>query len=160
MHVPVVSIIFYLQMLFVRLAPNYLHIENINFFQTIEKPIFSIDIHPDGKRFATGGQGNDSGRVVIWSLEAVIDDAYERNRKLPRILCQLDNHIACVNAVRWSNNGSMLASGGDDKLIMLWTRTKGPSSVFGSGGVTKTTENWRTAGTLRGHAGKLCAIDL
>jgi len=22
------------------------------------KPIFSIDIHPDGSRFATGGQGN------------------------------------------------------------------------------------------------------
>jgi len=24
----------------------------------IDKPIFSIDVHPDGTRFATAGQGN------------------------------------------------------------------------------------------------------
>lgn len=24
-----------------------------------DKPIFSIDIHPDGSRFATGGQGKE-----------------------------------------------------------------------------------------------------
>jgi len=29
---------------------------------------------------------------------------------------------ACVNCVRWSNNGVYLASGGDDKLIMVWKR--------------------------------------
>ena len=27
---------------------------------------------------------------------------------------------ACVNCVRWSNNGKYLASAGDDKLIMIW----------------------------------------
>ena len=29
---------------------------------------------------------------------------------------------ACVNCVRWSNGGMYLASGGDDKLIMVWKR--------------------------------------
>ncbi|KAB0406858.1 hypothetical protein E2I00_006181, partial [Balaenoptera physalus] len=29
---------------------------------------------------------------------------------------------ACVNCVRWSNSGMYLASGGDDKLIMVWKR--------------------------------------
>lgn len=29
---------------------------------------------------------------------------------------------ACVNCVRWSNNGLYLASGGDDKLVMVWKR--------------------------------------
>ena len=27
---------------------------------------------------------------------------------------------ACVNSVRWSNNGKYLASGGDDKIVMIW----------------------------------------
>ena len=27
---------------------------------------------------------------------------------------------ACVNSVRWSWSGTFLASGGDDKLIMIW----------------------------------------
>jgi len=27
-------------------------------FVFLGKPLFSIDIHPDGSRFATGGQGN------------------------------------------------------------------------------------------------------
>lgn len=125
-------------------------------FVAAEKGIFSIDIHPDGKRFATGGLGNDSGRVVIWNLEPIINEAAERDKSVPKVLCQLDNHLACVNSVRWSCSGNMLASGGDDKIIMLWTRSKGPSSVFGSGGVTKAAENWRSSATLRGHSGMFC----
>lgn len=27
-----------------------------------------------------------------------------------------------MNCVRWSNNGLYLASGGDDKLVMVWKR--------------------------------------
>lgn len=122
-------------------------------FVKLEKAIFSIDIHPDGKRFATGGQGNDSGRVVIWNLEPLVNEDAEKNKSVHKILCQLDNHLACVNSVRWSCNGSMLASGGDDKIIMIWKRSKGPSSVFGSTGITKTSENWRSSTTLRGHSG-------
>lgn len=48
----------------------------------------------------------------------------------------------------------MLASAGDDKIIMLWKRGKGPTAVFGNSGITKTTENWRCTATLRGHSGK------
>jgi len=28
--------------------------------------------------------------------------------------------VACVNCIRWSNNGRYLASASDDKLIMIW----------------------------------------
>jgi len=48
----------------------------------------------------------------------------------------------------------MLASGGDDKLVMIWKRSKGSSGVFGSSGLTKNVENWRCVYTLRGHAGR------
>ena len=64
-----------------------------------------------------------------------------------------DNHLSCVNAVRWSSNGQMLASGADDKLVMIWKKSPGTSGSFGSIGVTKNVENWRCSATLRGHAG-------
>lgn len=47
----------------------------------------------------------------------------------------------------------MLASGADDKLLMIWRKAPGPSGSFGSAGVTKNVENWRCSATLRGHAG-------
>lgn len=47
----------------------------------------------------------------------------------------------------------MLASGADDKLLMIWKKSPGPSGSFGSSGMTKNVENWRCCATLRGHAG-------
>lgn len=128
---------------------------NLCFFSFTDKPIFSLDIHPDGTRFATGGQGNESGLVVIWNLVPVLSAEAESDKTVPKILCQMDNHISCVNSVRWSTNGQMLASGGDDKIVMIWKRVKGSSGVFGSSGLTKIKENWRCISTLRGHGGKL-----
>ncbi|XP_031624833.1 protein HIRA homolog [Contarinia nasturtii] len=119
-------------------------------------PIFSIDIHPDGSRFATGGQGNDAGLVIIWNLLAVIDENVENNNNVSKILCQLDNHLACVNCVRWSSNGITLASAGDEKTIILWKRSQAaPVTVFGSTGQQKCVENWRLQTTLRGHSGDI-----
>lgn len=117
------------------------------------KPIFSVDVHPDGTKLATGGQGNDSGRVVIWNMKPVLTEAADRDPACARILCQLDQHAGCVNCVRWSGNGVLLASGGDDKVVMVWKRGKGPSAVFGTGGITKVAESWRCVVTLRGHEG-------
>lgn len=122
-------------------------------FYIAENPIFSIDIHPDGSKFATGGQGNDAGQVVIWNLLPLIDENAEKSETIPKQMCQLDNHSACVNCVRWSRDGTILASGGDDKIIMLWKKGKGPSAVFGNSGITKSTENWRCTTQLRGHSG-------
>ncbi|XP_035691249.1 protein HIRA-like [Branchiostoma floridae] len=86
------------------------------------KPIFSIDIHPDGSRFATGGQ-------------------------------------ACVNCVRWSSDGRYLASGGDDKLIMIWQtgrymcgHTTGPHWRYGH---VVNIEQFRCVATLRTHTGDI-----
>uniref|UniRef100_A0A672S3B9 Protein HIRA n=1 Tax=Sinocyclocheilus grahami TaxID=75366 RepID=A0A672S3B9_SINGR len=93
------------------------------------KPIFSVDIHPDGTKFATGGQGEDSGKVVIWNMAPVLREEDEKNANIPKLLCQMDNHLACVNCVRWSNNGLYLASGGDDKLVMVWKRAAFFSSL-------------------------------
>lgn len=117
-------------------------------------PIFSVDIHPDGSRFATGGQGVDSGRIVIWNMAAVVSPEIEEDENVPKMLCQMDNHLACVNCVRWSFSGKFLASGGDDKLIMIWKISKysGVTNVFGGSGKVNV-ESWRCSMTLRGHNG-------
>lgn len=71
-----------------------------NFF--VGNPIFTIDIHPDGTRFATGGLGNDAGLVIIWNLMSVIDEKFENNNNIPKILCQLDNHLG-MNLIKISS---------------------------------------------------------
>lgn len=62
--------------------------------------------------------------------------------------------LGCVNSVRWSNNGRYLASGGDDKLVMIWRISQygGSSAVFGSDGQFTNIEQWRVANVLRGHS--------
>ncbi|XP_033112142.1 protein HIRA-like isoform X2 [Anneissia japonica] len=122
------------------------------------KPIFAIDIHPDGSRFATGGQGDDSGRVVIWNMAPVAKEDDEKNENVPRMLCEMDNHLACVNCVRWSNNGLYLASAGDDRLVMIWQLMSygGMSTPFGKSKAN--IERWRCTSTLRQHAGDILDI--
>ncbi|KAH8368366.1 hypothetical protein KR084_010417 [Drosophila pseudotakahashii] len=118
-----------------------------------DKQIFSVDIHQDCTKFATGGQGSDCGRVVIWNLLPVLSDKAECDAEVPKMLCQMDQHLACVNCVRWSQNGLNLASGSDDKLIMIWRKSAGSSGVFGTGGMQKNHESWKCFHTLRGHDG-------
>lgn len=124
------------------------------------KPIFSVDIHPDGTKFATGGQGEDSGKVMIWNMAPVLREEDEKNESIPKMLCQMDNHLACVNCVRWSNNGLYLASGGDDKLVMVWKRAAfiGPSTVFGSSSKLANVEQWRCVTILRHHTGDVMDV--
>uniref|UniRef100_A0A3P9J0L2 Protein HIRA n=1 Tax=Oryzias latipes TaxID=8090 RepID=A0A3P9J0L2_ORYLA len=124
------------------------------------KPIFSVDIHPDGTKFATGGQGEDSGKVMIWNMAPVLREEDEKNDNIPKMLCQMDNHLACVNCVRWSNNGLYLASGGDDKLVMVWKRAAliGPSTVFGSSTKLANVEQWRCVTILRNHTGDVMDV--
>lgn len=65
--------------------------------------------------------------------------------------------MACVNCVRWSNSGKYLASGSDDKIIMIWSLTKYPNSgniVFGTKNIVNI-ETWKCMFTLRSHSGDI-----
>jgi len=114
------------------------------------KPIFSIDIHPDESRFATGGQGEDSGKIVVWNFAPVKSHQDELSKTTPKILCEMTNHLGCVNCVRWAPNGKWLASGGDDALVMIWNiRQVGAVKSFGR----EVYEQWGCLYQLRGHDG-------
>lgn len=121
-------------------------------------PIYSLSIHPDGTRLATGGQGDDTGIVILWNMEPIRSETAERDPNTPKMLCELTNHLGCVNCVKWSNDGKWLASSGDDAIIMLWSlRSKGISApVFGSKNPCH--EQWGCGFMLRGHSGDVLDI--
>ncbi|CAH8819234.1 unnamed protein product [Schistosoma curassoni] len=129
--------------------------------KAVGRPIYSLDIHPDGSRLATGGVIDTCGVVVLWNMAPIRDPTLESSDNSCLKLFQMDSHQACVNCVRWSPSGRWLASAGMDKVIMLWSKTAGtsrPVQVFGSKEPTKFTEHWRCVSTLRGHSGDI--IDL
>ncbi|CAB1319283.1 unnamed protein product [Coregonus sp. 'balchen'] len=92
------------------------------------KPIFSVDIHPDGTKFATGGQGEDSGKVVIWNMAPVLREEDEKKENIPKMLCQMDNHLDVMD-VAWSPHDVWLASCSVDNTIVIWNARKFPEIV-------------------------------
>lgn len=123
-----------------------------------DHPIFSVDIHPFQAKFATGGQGDDCGRVTVWNLVPIINPKLQKDSSVPKMLCQMDNHLACVNSVRWSGSGKFLASAGDDQRVILWTKSAyGGGAVFGGGGKVNH-ESYKVAHTLRIHDGDVLDI--
>ena len=122
------------------------------------QPIFSVDVHPDGTRFATAG--NDH-RIKLWSLRPCVDEAAEKDDAAPRLLATLSGHLGAVNCARWSPDGRFLASGSDDQLIMLW-RLAAPGERLGAvpfgSGAAPNVEKWRQVATLRGHTGDVVGV--
>lgn len=102
-------------------------------------------------RFATGGQGHDSGVVIVWNMAPVRSTADETNAGVPKTLCEMSNHLGCVNCVRWSLDGKWLASGGDDAIVMIW-QIKYQGVVRSTLGGTSH-EQWGCLHMLRGHCG-------
>jgi chromatin assembly factor 1 subunit B len=74
-------------------------------------PVLSCDIR--GSRLVTGG-GDNAGR--LWSLST------KAGQVGCTFLATLSGHDKSVNVVRFSPNGSRIASGGDDGLLLVWCR--------------------------------------
>ena len=90
--------------------------------------------------------------VIIWNMSPVRTKSDETNPNVPRTLCELTNHLSCVNCVRWSPEGKSLASCGDDAIIMIWQikRQGGGGGGGAFGGPAH--EQWGCVHMLRGHA--------
>lgn len=37
--------------------------------------------------------GEDSGKVMIWNMAPVLREDDEKNENIPKMLCQMDNHL-------------------------------------------------------------------
>ena len=79
--------------------------------------IFSVHVHPDGSRIATGGL---DAKIRIWSTKPILNPASEASNKPPKSLSTLTMHTGPVLCVRWAHNGRWLASGSDDEIVMVW----------------------------------------
>ncbi|CAD5116678.1 DgyrCDS5544 [Dimorphilus gyrociliatus] len=125
------------------IKPGWVHHNN--------EPIFSIDIHPDGSRFATSGSssGFGSGKICVWNMEPIRSENVEKKDNVSKLLCCMEQHLGCVNCVRWSNDGVYLASGADDKFIIIWKLQDQTTNYV---------ENWRCISTLRGHDGDVLHV--
>ncbi|KDR68421.1 hypothetical protein GALMADRAFT_129535 [Galerina marginata CBS 339.88] len=109
--------------------------------------IFSVHVHPDGSRIATGGL---DAKIRIWSTKPILDQASELSGKPPKSLCTLTMHTGPVLTVRWAHSGKWLASGSDDETVMVWDHDPNARGrVWGSDEVN--VEGWKPLKRLQGH---------
>ncbi|KAI0634573.1 WD40 repeat-like protein [Trametes polyzona] len=90
-------------------------------------------------RLATGGEDN---HVRLWMVhpnilpQSLVEGTSEPPApRPPRVeyLATLSRHSAAVNVVRFSPNGDLIASAGDDGMIIIWSPTTSPhASSYGS----------------------------
>eukprot|EP00954_Amorphochlora_amoebiformis_P003167 247394-Amorphochlora_amoeboformis.AAC.1 len=114
------------------------------------EPVLSVDIHPSGK-IATAGADNF---VRIWELGREKD----ANDPKPRVLTNLSYHNASVNIVRFSPDGKLLASAGDDHMIFIYKQADKPDvSSFGKER-QENIEDWVRTKALRGHLGDVYSL--
>ncbi|XP_055531144.1 chromatin assembly factor 1 subunit B [Wyeomyia smithii] len=115
-------------------------------------PVLSVDIQPkaatdksDFYRLASGGTDT---HVLIWYMTQNADCG---TISLD-IVADLARHQRAVNAVRWSPNGELLASGDDESVIFIW-KQKGETEVLNIVDATneQDKEIWITLKILRGH---------
>ncbi|XP_064412814.1 chromatin assembly factor 1 subunit B [Latimeria chalumnae] len=116
-----------------------------------KEPVYSLDFqhNVEGKINRLASAGVDS-TVRIWKVEKGPD-----GKAIVEFLSNLTRHTKAVNVVRFSPNGEILASGGDDSVILLWklNDNKEPEqTIFQDDDDSQLNkENWTLTKTLRGH---------
>ncbi|XP_065649687.1 chromatin assembly factor 1 subunit B isoform X2 [Hydra vulgaris] len=111
-----------------------------------KEPIFSVDFCPNTFKLASSGA---DFTIKIWLVKEQNED--DRSISI-EFLANLDRHVKPVNVVRFSPNGLLLASAGDDGAIILWKLNvnEKPSSSFGKE-EDEDKESWNVYKMLRGH---------
>ncbi|KIJ16430.1 hypothetical protein PAXINDRAFT_132381 [Paxillus involutus ATCC 200175] len=110
-------------------------------------------------RLATGGEDN---HVRLWMVHpnilppSLAETAEVAVSRPPRVeyLATLSRHSAAVNVVRFSPNGELIASAGDDGMIIIWASSNTPPTATYGGDLTTDDlqyekEYWKPRTTFR-----------
>ncbi|KAL0615626.1 Chromatin assembly factor 1 subunit B [Plecturocebus cupreus] len=116
-----------------------------------KEPVYSLDFQhwTAGRIHRLASAGVDTA-VRIWKVEKGPD-----GKAIVEFLSNLARHTKAVNVVRFSPTGEILASGGDDAVILLWkvNDNKEPEQIAfqDEDEAQLNKENWTVVKTLRGH---------
>ncbi|KAK4047050.1 HIR complex subunit [Microbotryomycetes sp. JL221] len=128
--------------------------------------LYTLNVHPDKSRLATGGLDT---KIRIWSTSTILDqpvitdndDDDNKNDSQddgkPKLLSTLTSHAGPVMCVRWSNSGAFLASGSDDKVVMIWALEGGTGGrVWGT--EETNVENWKAVRRCVAHDSDVAGV--
>lgn len=76
----------------------------------------------------------------------------------PRLLATLTEHCGAVNVARFSKSGKFLASGADDKLVLVYQLLPGPGKTAFGSNEPPSVENWRQMKAMRGHSSNVADL--
>ncbi|XP_057850963.2 protein HIRA isoform X2 [Cryptomeria japonica] len=88
--------------------------------------------------------------VRIWSMKPVAKEV-DNDQASHKLLATLRDHFGSVNCVRWAKHGRHIASGSDDKVILIHEKKAGSGTTEFGSGEPPDVENWKVVMTLRGH---------
>ncbi|GEQ70069.1 hypothetical protein JCM33374_g3745 [Metschnikowia sp. JCM 33374] len=101
---------------------------------------YALDVNKSGTKLASGGL---DGKVKVWDLQSIIkyqekpvDGLADGNSEfqnlsrrmdepsglLERPLASMNRHNGVVTSVKFSPDGRFLASGSDDKIVLIWEK--------------------------------------
>ncbi|CCE78804.1 Piso0_000834 [Millerozyma farinosa CBS 7064] len=127
---------------------------------------YSVTINADGSRLASGGL---DGRVKVWDTKSILSYKDWQEKKKPdkvdidsrldggedntrRPLCSMNRHNGVVTSVKFSPDGRFLASGSDDKIVLIWEKDEdslGQTRAFGN--LEADLERWTVRKRLVAH---------
>ncbi|BFZ57023.1 HIR complex subunit [Savitreella phatthalungensis] len=122
-----------------------------------KQPIYSVDVSPDGSRLATGGL---DGKVRVWATEMCTgavpaEDGNDGLQIQTGIRATIPAHSGGVLCIKFSPDGRWLATGSDDKFLIIWERDDSAAATrrtFGDSDADGVmTEAWKVHKRLLGH---------
>ncbi|XP_068186294.1 chromatin assembly factor 1 subunit B [Antennarius striatus] len=117
-----------------------------------KEPVYSLDFqHSSNGRFHRLATAGVDTTVRLWRVDTGPD-----GKAVVEFLSNLARHTKAVNVVRFSPNGDLLASGGDDAAILLWkiNDSKEPEQTpvyQDDEDAQLNKESWSVVKILRGH---------
>lgn len=116
-----------------------------HFEQHTRKAVYTVDICSDNEHVATGGI---DGVVKIWSLSSMLACCKNSEKtSSSKALATMNRHSGAVTVVKFSPDGKYLATGSDDRIILIWEKEGRSQAAQYMSMSTNNSSNLNAAGT-------------